>query len=142
MRLESAQGLKQQLLKHVVEPFAALAGRLRRSGRKAVAAAADAGGIDYTEAVFGVGARPFHTLPRLQRSIALGVARHGAEYRLAVRVQRPSLLQSPLVDRLTSQARGEVDVRMIGRLDKRARARRAVGRTAMLGARPSYCSMS
>ena len=48
MRLESARGLKAQLLKEVVEPLA-VANRL--GGRSAVP--------------FAVGARPFDTLPRI-----------------------------------------------------------------------------
>ncbi len=123
MRLESAQGLKLQLLRDLIEPFAALTSRLRNTGAAAVTAAAERTTGDRESTGFGVGARPFETLPRLQRSVALGVARHRGEYRLAVRVQRPSLLQSPLMDRLTSQAKGEVDVRLIGRLDKRAKAK-------------------
>lgn len=132
MRLESAKALKQLLLTQIVEPFAARMGRIRASGAAAVVAAAAAAGLDTVADgpnVIGVGARPFATLPERQRSIALGVARREGEYRLAVRVQRPSLLQSPLVDRLTRQAKGEVDVRMIGRLDKRAKTRRALRKT-------------
>ena len=108
MRLESARGLKAQLLKDVVEPLA-LANRL--GGRGAVP--------------FAIGARPLDTLPRIPRSIALGVTRSQGEYKLAVRVQRPSLLQSPLMDQLTRRASGEVEVRMVGRIDKRAKVRRA-----------------
>ena len=108
MRLESARGLKAQLLKDVVEPLA-LANRL--GGRGAVP--------------FAIGARPLDTLPRIPRSIALGLTRSQGEYKLAVRVQRPSLLQSPLMDQLTRRASGEVEVRMVGRIDKRAKVRRA-----------------
>jgi hypothetical protein len=109
MRLESARGLKEELLKDVVEPFVNFARRLRGRG----------------PVPLGVGARSLETVPKIPRSIALGVAPHQGEYKLAVRVQRPSLVQSPLLDRLTSQARGEVDVRLIGRIDKRAKTRRA-----------------
>ena len=107
MRLESAQGLKQQLLKRIVEPFLVRVSRL--PAREPIA----------------VGARPFDTLPEIHRSVALGVAPHQGEYRLAVRVQRPSLVRSPLIELLTRQARGEVDVRMVGRIDKRTKTRRA-----------------
>lgn len=75
--------------------------------------------------------RPFATLGQIQRSVALGVRHHG-EYRLAVRVQRPSLVQSPLMDRLTRQANGEVDVRTIGRIDKRAKTRRTARRPMLV----------
>ncbi len=121
MRLESAQGLKQQLLKEVVEPFVILASRLRGRGKPA----AKAGGLAREPIAFGVSARPLDTVPKIPRSIALGVARQEGEYKLAVRVQRPSLVESPLMEHLTRQARGEVDVRVVGRIDKRTGARRA-----------------
>jgi len=113
MRLESAQGLKLELLKRIVEPF------LVRVSRRTTASS------------LAVGARPFDTLPRIPRSVALGVAPHQGEYRLAVRVQRPSLVQSPLVELLTRHAKGEVDVRMVGRIDKRTKTHRAVPLEAM-----------
>ena len=109
MRLESARGLKAQLLKEVVEPLAAGASRL--------------GGGDVIP--FAVGARPLDTLPRIPRSLALGITRSEGEYKLAVRIQRPGLLQSPLMDQLTRRASGEVEVRMVGRIDKRAKTRRS-----------------
>jgi hypothetical protein len=56
------------------------------------------------------------------------VSPHQGEYRLAVRVQRPSLVQSPLMERLTAQAKGEVDVRIVGRIDKRVKSRPRVHR--------------
>lgn len=105
MQLESAQGLKQLLLEKIVEPFLVRASRLPAR---------------YTMAV---GARPFDTLPQIHRSVALGVAPHQGEYRLAVRVQRPSLVESPLMELLTRQASGEVDVRIVGRIDKRTKTR-------------------
>jgi hypothetical protein len=107
MRLESAQGLKQQLLKRIVEPFLIRVSRLPARDPMAV------------------GAQPFDALPEIHRSVALGVAPHQGEYRLAVRVQRPSLVQSPLIELLTRQANGEVDLRMVGRIDKRTKTRRA-----------------
>lgn len=102
MRLESAQALKLQLLEEIVEPFCVRANRLRSMGAVAVASAAAAGGMEEGRTVFGVGARPFDTLPQIHRSVALGVARQQGEYRLAVRVQRPGLVQSP-VDRTPYQ---------------------------------------
>jgi hypothetical protein len=125
MRLDSARGLKQRLLKEVVEPFASRANRVRRAGAAAVTSAATAAGLDDGPAVFGIRAGPIANVSPIQRSVAIGIARHEGEYRLAVRVQRPGLLRSSLVERIARQASGEVDVRMIGRIDKRARARRA-----------------
>lgn len=120
MRLASAQGLKQEVMAWVVAPFSARVDRLRRTGAAAVAAAASAAGLEADAIVFGIGAGPSDTVPAVQRSIALGVARQGTQYRLAVRVQRPSLVRSPLMERIREHAKGEVDVRLIGRIDKRA----------------------
>ncbi|HEY3043631.1 MAG TPA: hypothetical protein VGJ39_06385 [Vicinamibacterales bacterium] len=126
MRLESARGLKLQLLKEVVEPFVIWASRLRGRGTVAVASAAEVEGLEESPLVFGVGARPLNTLPAIHRSVALGIARHQGDYKLAVRIQRPSLIESPLMEHLARQAKGEVDVRIVGRIDKRVKAHRAV----------------
>lgn len=125
MRLESAQGLKQQLLKEVVEPFVIWVSRLRSKKASAAPSPASTGGLAGAPIAFGVSARPLDTLPKIPRSVALGVARQEGEYKLAVRVQRPSLVKSPLMEHLTRQAKGEVDVRVVGRIDKRVSARRA-----------------
>jgi hypothetical protein len=117
VRLESAQDLKQQLLERMVEPIAARVARVRTAGVRALA-----GTFDLDPSRFGIGARPFETLPEIQRSVALGVAPHGRDYRLAIRLQRAGLRDSPLVGHLTDQARGEVDIRLVGRIDKRTRA--------------------
>lgn len=90
MQFESAQELKQQLLKEIVEPFSAAASRLRKVGAVAVASAAAAGGFENRPAVFGVGACPFAELPRIHRSIALGVAQHQGDYRLRCEFNVPA----------------------------------------------------
>ena len=136
MRRESAQELKQQLLRELVEPFVTWASRLRRKG-KGASAATDAD-IAGGPVVFGVGARPFHTLPKIPRSLALGIARHQNEYKLAVRVQRPSLAESPLMEHLVRQAKGEVDVRIVGRVDKRVTPRRAARNMVAAAVNPWY----
>lgn len=125
MRLQSARDLKDQLLQDVVLPVANAASAL---GIHAVAARARAG--VHAPAIFAVGARPFEALPDVQRSVALGVAPHKDGYRLAVRVQRQALLSDPLVEHLVREARNEADVRMIGRIDKRARRRATATATA------------
>ena len=114
MRLESAQDLKQMLLENIVIPFVA------------------------TEP-FAVGAQPRELVPRVHRSVALGIAPHDGEYRVAVRLQRPGLLESPLVEQITREARGEVDVRFIGRIDKRAK-RASTKRVAPRRAQPSQAT--
>src|SRR2546428_8107314 len=136
MRLESAQDLKQRLLTDIIIPLAAHATRVRVAGARAVATAAVAGAEPL--AVFGVGARPFDKVPQIQRPVALGVARHQGEYRLAVRVQRPALLHSPMLEHVRLQAKGEVEIRVIGRIDKRATRVRAATAATAHAATPWY----
>ncbi|HLQ45222.1 MAG TPA: hypothetical protein VK137_10870, partial [Planctomycetaceae bacterium] len=52
------------------------------------------------------------------RSIAVGIAQSKKQHQLAVRVQRRALLNHPLLDRIRKQAKGEVDVRYVGRIGK------------------------
>jgi hypothetical protein len=99
MRLESAQELKQQLLQDIILPFT-------------------------TAEDFAVGARPLDTVPEIHRSIAIGLAPHNGEFRIAIRLQRPSLVDSAVVERLTRETSGEIDIRLIGHIDKRAKTRR------------------
>jgi hypothetical protein len=121
MRLESVRDLKRQLLDKVVDPFAAEANRVGPVKAHASAAAVAVGGMMGDEGTFGIGARPFDSMPQMHRSLAIGVSPHRGEYRLAIRLQRSGLRNSPLVERLTREARGEVDVRHVGRIDKRAK---------------------
>lgn len=99
MKLDSARDLKARLIAGVVAPFAET---LASTG------------------TFALAARTVGRVDDVQRSVALGVAPRGNQFRLAIRVQRPGLISSPLVDRLVREARGEADVRMVGRIDKRA----------------------
>ncbi|RUR71064.1 hypothetical protein EJP67_28820 [Variovorax guangxiensis] len=57
-----------------------------------------------------------------ERFMALGVSQHptSKEYRLAIRLQRRSLLDRPELTRLTEMARGEIDIKFVGRIQKRA----------------------
>jgi hypothetical protein len=55
------------------------------------------------------------------RTIALGVSKRARnDYRLAVRLQRRALADAPQVEAIRKRAKGEVDIRYIGRLTKRA----------------------
>ena len=119
MKLESAQQLKQQLLRDIVVPFTVSANKLRTAAAVTRFRAMLRMAGEVTP--FGVGARPFETLPHVQRSIALGLAPHSNGYRLAIRLQRPSLRNSSLVEHVTRRARGEVDMRIVGRIDKRTK---------------------
>lgn len=53
-------------------------------------------------------------------SLALGVAPKGRGYRLAVRVQKRAFQQSPELEFITRRAKGEVDLRYVGRINKRS----------------------
>jgi hypothetical protein len=53
------------------------------------------------------------------RSMAIGISRRHKQHQLAVRVQRRALLDHPLIDRLRQRAHGEIDVRYVGRINKR-----------------------
>lgn len=99
MKIDSVRELKQQLLQAHVEPLI----------EKPVAMAARA-----------MSARPVSAVDAVQRNIALGVSHDPQKgFRLAVRIQSRILEKSPSVDSIVSKAKGEVDVRYVGRLTKR-----------------------
>jgi len=125
MRLESVQGLKRQLLHAIVDPIARRGTSVRRMGARALEVSLRVPGLGLDPSLSGIGAKPVETLPEVQRSLALGVAPHGKEFRLAIRLQRVALRDSPIVDHLKSEAKGEVDIRMVGRIDKRAKKRQS-----------------
>ena len=98
MRLESVQGLKLQLLHAIVDPIARRGTTVRRAGARALEVTLRVPGLAIDPSFFGIGAKPVDTVPEVQRSLALGVAPHGKEYRLAIRLQRVALRDSPIVD--------------------------------------------
>jgi hypothetical protein len=119
MRLESARDLKTELLTDIIDPFAraAVAGSAARAHTQAVSAVARALAETST---FAVGASPLPRLTDIHRSVALGVTGARQNYRLAIRVQRQALIESPLVEHLVHAASGEAEVRFIGRVEKRS----------------------
>ncbi len=52
------------------------------------------------------------------RSMAVGIARHEKQHRVAVRVQRRALLDHPVLEHLRKQAKGEVDIRFVGKITR------------------------
>jgi len=99
MQLESVRSLKASVKASFVAPLS-----VTGAGRRALALAA----------------QPIGKLAGPRRTVALGIARKGKnDFRLAVRVQRPELLDSPQVEAIVKKAKGEADVRYIGRLIKR-----------------------
>jgi len=105
MRLASARELKAAIREAVLE---GLAGTLRREGALVVAAS-----------------RVAPAPPPMARTLALGITRvRGNDYRLAVRVQRRGLEEAPL-EAIRKRARGEVDVRYVGRIAPQVRRKAA-----------------
>src|SRR5258707_2673542 len=101
MRLDSVRELKKLLPAHLNKTFGVRAA----AGRTASLAVASAA-----------------ALRREIPSYFLGVSARGKKnYRLAVRLQDHALERSELVDRIVAKARGEVDVRYVGRIRARAK---------------------
>ena len=122
MRLDSARGLKQELLEEVIAPFTEQTNLVRNVGIRSLIRAMAVYGQEEVAARFAMGAQRPALVPQVQRTMALGVATRGRQYRLAVRLQRAALDNSPLLDHVVKKARGEVEVRLVGRIDKRQRA--------------------
>ena len=74
-----------------------------------------------TRSAFGRAAAPVARTAEPPPSVALGVSLDGKKgYRLAVRVQKRAFQESREVELITKHAKGEVDVRYVGRISKRA----------------------
>jgi hypothetical protein len=101
MRLDSVRELKRSIPLHLSKAFA-VRGAAGRTASLAVVSAA--------------------SLRREAPSYFLGISARGRKsYRLAVRLQDRALEKSDLVDRIVARARGEVDVRYVGRIRARAK---------------------
>lgn len=98
MKLQSVRDLKLEVFESVVKPFAEEAAATMLKPLAVAAGSAE---------------------PRPHRSFALGVAQRGGEFKLAIRVQRQGLMHSKVVEKLIAKAKGEVDLRLVGRVDKR-----------------------
>jgi hypothetical protein len=100
MQLDSARELKALCLRQRVRPI--------------MARAAAAGAL-------GVSARVVADVDAVQRTIALGIIPKGKNsFQLAVRVQTRALENGPEVEAIRKSARGEADIRYVGRIMKRA----------------------
>jgi hypothetical protein len=120
MRLESARSLKEELLSSFMAPIIEAASRLM---------ARVGGGKPAGTLPLALPAQPLESAGGLHRVLALGVAPNGRGYKLAVRVQRQELMDSPLLAAIRKKARNEVDVRLIGKVAVQAR-RKAKARPA------------
>jgi hypothetical protein len=100
MHIDSARELKALCLKQQVMPIMARA-----------AAASD----------LGLSARAVAEVDEVQRTMALGIIPKGKNsYQIGVRVQTRALESGSQVEAIRKQAKGEVEVRYIGRIIKRA----------------------
>src|SRR4051794_36609687 len=99
MQLNSVRELKSALHESVIVPMA----------------------TSFVVRAAGLRAQPTTELTATPPTMALGVARKGKNgFALAVRVQKRGLENSPQMDTITKRAKGEVDVRYIGLVTKRA----------------------
>lgn len=106
MLIDSVRGLKAEILATQAAPFLEGGPTVIRS--------------------LALGATRMGALPIVIPSIAIGVAPlKKSQYGLAVRCQRPELMDSPEVEEMKKKAKGEIDVRFVGRLRR-------------FGARPWY----
>lgn len=100
MQLESVRELKALCLRQQVRPIMA----------RAAAAAS-----------LAVSARDITAVDEVQRTIALGITPKGKNsYHLAVRVQTRALEHSPQLEAIEKSAKGEAEIRYVGRIVKRA----------------------
>ena len=96
MNIENARALKASLLTTTVKSLKAPTA-VRALGIRAQAASAAKDPI---------------------RTVALGIARSGQQHTLAIRVQQRALMSHPAIEDMRKRAKGEVDVRYVGRLVK------------------------
>jgi hypothetical protein len=100
MELDSVRGLKAALTGQILEGLAELAA---------------------TRSAFGVSARAWGARPGAPGTLVLGVAlRKGNDFALAVRIQHRAMEDSPEVELIRKKAKGEIDLRYIGAVHKRA----------------------
>jgi S1-C subfamily serine protease len=129
MQLESALALKQELLADFVVPLSPPQARPAASRHARARARERVCAVGGRELAFGAIAS--ERLPTIHRSVAIGISPAGREFQLAIRVQRPALMQD-VVSRMVERAAGEADVRFIGRVEKRGPG----DRSASSGERP------
>ena len=112
MKLDSVRELKASLMR----PAITFAGRSVAMATRAMAA------------------RPRADVDPVQRAVALGVAPKGKkDFRLAVRVQSRAIEMGDEIETIRRRARGEVEVRYVGRVVKRAKDMQARHRPLIVG---------
>src|ERR1700687_4720133 len=109
MNLDSVRSLQAELLDELTQAPIVLA-EARRATR--VGAGREYYGGHKVRVVIAYAATRSTELDPQARTIALGVTRWAKnDYRLAVRLQRRALAQSPQIEAIRRRAKGEVDVR-------------------------------
>ena len=66
----------------------------------------------------GVRAKELPTANDAMRTMAIGITTKGKEHKLAIRLQRRALEDHPVLTRIREQAKGEVEIKYIGRVQK------------------------
>jgi hypothetical protein len=100
MQIDSVRELKAFALKQQVKPLLVSASRF---------------------SALALAARPVTGVDPIQRTLAVGIVPKGNNnYHLALRIQSRALENSAQVEAIRQQAKGEVDIRYIGRVVKRA----------------------
>lgn len=117
MHLDSAREVKAALLKEYMKPVVSTRALLERGA----VAARTAKKVSASQwALRTVAARSVAGVDAVQRSVALGVTRKGPkDFSLAVRIQSRALEKNPMVEAFVQKAKGEADVRYVGRIVKR-----------------------
>ena len=100
MNIDNARGLKASLLENVTANFAE-ASAVRKLGIRSQAA-------DPSKTAL--------------RTIAIGISSKGKQHQLAIRLQRRMLEDHPLITQIRKQAKGEVDIKYVGKILKRETA--------------------
>lgn len=66
----------------------------------------------------GVRAREFQPGKGVTRTMAIGISTEGKEHKLAIRLQRRTLEDHAVLTRIRERAKGEVDIKYVGRIQK------------------------
>ena len=124
MKLASARSLKEEVLSTLVTPYmeiaSARAGPSRAATRMVESLSASAMSMPASAVSLAVSAQPLGQVQGVHRAIAVGVARVGKEYRLAVRIQRQQFRDPVFLDAIRKKAKNEIEVKVIGKVTKRA----------------------
>src|SRR6185369_9726160 len=66
----------------------------------------------------GVRAREFDPGKDAMRTMAIGITTDGKDHKLAIRLQRRALEDHPVLTKIRQRAKGEVDIKYVGRIQK------------------------